>query len=238
MSALTKEKIPNSEAENKIKDDLEILGIFKAFLQKKEKLWLWQKSFQQGQQRIVHYAIVKKIDPFKKIIELRPNNSTGFKLTNAQEPIFIYSGQRGVAVKVLMREFNPQFISFNLPSSLNLLSRDFLSNLQLVEKENEELHQHQRETPRIQTKGCKFLGLKRKDENLQSPLLNYELYDMSKGGLAFEVYDPAEFAKGERVIIISVDGKELPNFIDGEVASVKQLDGLEIFKVGVKFILK
>lgn len=237
MGAIKKELPAETEQDKKIKDDLEILGIFKAFLQKKEKLWLWQKNASSGQQRVVHYAIVKKIDPFKKIIELRPNNTTGFRLTDSQEPIFLYSSSRGVAVKVIMREYNSQFISFSIPSSLNNLSRDFLANLELVEKENEALHHHERKAPRVQTKGSKYLGLKRKEGALLSPILNYELYDMSQGGLAFEVYDPAEFTRGDQLVVFSIDGKELPKSIEGEVVSVRQMEQPDVFKVGVKFLI-
>jgi hypothetical protein len=238
MNALKKELPPSSEPPKQIKDDLEILGIFKAFLQKKEKLWLWQKSSQAGLQRVVHYAIVKKIDPFKKIIELRPNNSSGFKLSNSKEPVFICSSQRGVAVKVLMREYNSQFISFSIPTSINNLSRDFLTNLELVERENEAIHQHERQSVRVQTKGNQHLGLKRRDGENLSPLLNYELYDMSQGGLAFEVYDPAEFSLKDRILVLSIDGKEMTTPIEGEVVSVRQLENQDIFKVGLKFITK
>lgn len=235
MTALKKEKDGPSD-DRRIDDDLEILGIFKGFLQRKEKLWLWQKADDEASQRIVHYGIVKKIDPFKKLIELRPNNSTGFKFTDDKAPIFLYSSKRCVALKTLMREYTPDFISFSFPKLLNAIKGDLLQNLQLVEKENESLHVHERQAPRVQAKGTQFIGMKRILEGHLSPLLTYELYDISQGGMAFEVYDPAEFAIADKIQVLSIDGKPLPKTLHGKVVSVRQLPDADIFKIGVQFV--
>lgn len=224
-------KGPVNEA---IEDDLEIIGIFKAFLQRKEKLWVWQKSPDGKSQRVVHYALVKKIDSIKKMIELRPNNTNGFLFADPKLPLYVYSNKRCVALKSQMRECTKEFISIPLPKRLNGISGEQLQNLELIEKENEQQFQHQRQSPRLLAKEDQVLALKRKTENSTTPIQHYKLYDMSQGGLAFEVYDPTEFIKDEELIFVSLAGKMFQKEIHGRVVSVRQMSD-DTFKVGVEF---
>ncbi len=230
MSNEASEKTPS----HVITDDLEIIGIFKAFLQRKEKLWLWQKK-DTGAQRIVHYGLVKKIDGVKKFIEIRPNNTTGFKL-NPKEPLFLYSTKRSVALKCMMRECEKDFLVLAIPARLNFIQGDFLQNMELVEKENEQAHAHERKAPRKQANDDQIIGLRRQLGSEVSSVLIYKFYDISQGGMAFEVYDPAEFVIGDEVVVLYIDDKPLKEGIKGKVVSVRQLpDNPETFKIGVQF---
>jgi hypothetical protein len=218
-----------------IDDDLEIIGIFKGFLQRKEKLWIWQRSPDGKSQRLVHYAIVRRIDSIKKFIELRPNNTQGFFIKDKELPLFVFSNIRKVALKTYVRECTNEFLTFPLPQKLNAIVGDQLQDLELIERENEELHEHERGSPRIQAKVAQTLMLRRLSAPPKSPLAHYNLYDISQGGLSFEVYDPAEFLVDEKLTFLSLDGKPFAKELIGIVSSIRQLQE-GIFKVGIKFI--
>lgn len=233
------EKLREKPAANPqlITDDLEIIGIFKAFMQRKEKLWTWQSTAELKGKRVVHYSIVKRVDPLKKLIELKPNNRSGFRFTSGDE-IFLFSKIRSIAIKLKVREMGPEYIVLALPAKLNLIHGDFLRNIELVEKENEGANKHLRAVPRLQANEEQLVGVRRSSasESDYRPLEFYELHDMSQGGLSFHVSDPAEFTVGDYVQIDHLNGKELKARIEAKVASVRVLEEADdLFKVGVAF---
>jgi hypothetical protein len=234
------EKLKEKPAANPqlITDDLEIIGIFKAFMQRKEKLWTWQTAATGKSRRVVHYSIVKRVDPLKKTIELKPNNRSGFHFTSSDE-IFLFSKVRSIAIKLKVREMGPEFIVLVLPVKLNTIHGDFLKNIELVEKENEDAHKHMRTVPRVVALEEQLVGIRRKtdSESQYQPLEFYGLHDMSQGGLSFHVSDPAEFTVGDTVQVEHLNAKELKTALAGKVASVRLLeDNEELFKVGVAFL--
>lgn len=234
MEKLREKPVANSQL---ITDDLEIIGIFKAFMQRKEKLWTWQSAGDQKEKRVVHYSIVKKVDPFKKSVELKPNNRSGFRFKSGDE-IFLFSKIRSIAIKLKVREMGPEFIVLSLPAKLNLIHGDFLKNIELIEKENEGANKHLRAAPRMQTNEEQLVALRRKrpSDSEYCPLEFYELHDMSQGGFSFYVNDPAEFTVGDYVQMESLNGKELKVIIEGRIASVRVLEQEnDLFKVGVAF---
>ena len=221
--------------DNFIIDDLEIIGIFKSFFQTKEKLWSWQQKFNAQGIRPVHFCMIRKIDVIKKFIEIVPNNSSGFKFTPGEE-IFIFSRERGLAVKIKPREMEGPYLVIPLPTRLSKLAPDFVSKISLVEADNEEANLTNRAAPRKKA-GEKMATIKKLGD-AEGQVNFFDLYDISPGGMGFTVEDPAEFAKGETVQLIAIDGKALPKPVEGTITAVRQMDdefGGDLFKVGVKF---
>lgn len=220
-----------------ITDDLEIIGIFKEFARTRKSLWAWQQTPDQTGKRPVHFITIKKVDAIKKTIVVYPNNSDGFRFTKDSE-IFLFCSIRGLAIKTAVREFEKDFLTIPLPKKLNILSKEFLEKIELVERENENNHKHERVAPRSQAKTGQLVGIDKLNpslETLRSELFN--LYDISAGGMGFMVHDPAEYTPGDKIRVTHVDGKALPKHLYGEVMAVRQIEGesVDTFKVGVKF---
>ena len=223
-----------------ISDDMEVYGFLKAMAARKEKLWSWQsRDENDGTSRAVHYAIIRKVDLIKKTIEIVPNNSTGFRFS-ADKDLFLYSTVKGVALKIKIREFDPFYITFSTPPRLNVLSKDFLTNIELVEKENEVANKHKRNVPRVKPKAMQGVSINK--ITASNKLMKfYQLYDISAGGMGMLVDDPAEFEVGEKLEVLSINEKDLPKPITGQVMAIRQMSEDESefsdqFKVGVKFI--
>ncbi len=220
-----------------ITDDLEIIGIFKEFARNRKNLWAWQQNVDQNGKRPVHFITIKKVDAIKKTIIVFPNNSDGFRFTKGSE-IFLFCSDRGFAIKTPVRELEKDFITIPLPARLNILSKEFLEKIELVERENEDKNKHKRNAPRSQAKSGQLVGIDKlgpEGQVTRSDVFN--LYDISAGGMGFMVHDPAEFATGDKVKVTHVDAKLLPKELHGEVVAVRQVEGevLETFKIGVKF---
>ncbi len=226
------------EAEKKfITDDLEIIGIFKEFARSRKNLWAWQHNVDKNGKRPVHFITIKKVDPIKKTIVVFPNNSDGFRFSKGSE-IFLFCSDRGLAIKTPVRELEKDFITIPLPVRLNILSKEFLEKIELVERENEDKNKHKRVAPRSQAKEGQLVGIEKlgaDDKVTRADVFN--LYDISAGGMGFMVHDPAEFTEGDKVRVTHVDAKPLPKQLVGQVMAVRQVEGeiLETFKVGVKF---
>jgi len=219
-----------------INDDLEIAGVLKALSQTKTKLWCWQNTKVNGL-RPVHYCQIQKVDQIKKLFYIKPTNKNGFRFVE-KEPIFIFAQQRCIACKLDIRDLNKQGITLGLPDKLNVLDETFIDQVQLVEKEDEVANEHKREVPRKTANSGQMVGVRKIDsETGELDTLDfYTLYDMSKGGMGLKSSDPAEFQPGDKVGIVSVDGKSLAKRIEGVVMSVRQTeDIIESFKVGIKF---
>tara|TARA_R110000868_G_scaffold42681_8_gene144062 strand:- start:380 stop:1066 length:687 start_codon:yes stop_codon:yes gene_type:complete len=226
-----------SDQKKFITDDLEIIGIFKEFAKSRKCLWAWQQNLDESGKRPVHFITIKKVDPIKKTIIVFPNNSDGFRFTKGSE-IFLFCSDRGLAIKTPVREFEKDFITIPLPARLNVLSKEFLQKIELVERENEDRNKHKRAAPRSQAKTGQLVGIDRIDEyeqTIRSDL--HSLYDISAGGMGFMVHDPAEFAVGDLVRVTHVDGKKLPKELIGSVVAVRHLEDevIDTFKIGVKF---
>ena len=220
-----------------ITDDLEIIGIFKEFAKSRKHLWAWQQNPDASGKRPVHFIHIKKVDVIKKTIVVMPNNADGFRFTKGAE-IFLFCSERGLAIKTPVRELEKDYLTIPMPMRLNLLSKEFLEKIELVEKENEESNLHKRTAPRSQAKSGQFVGIDKIDENhkvIRADL--YELYDISAGGVGFKVHDPAEFATGDLIRVSHVDGKPLGKPLVGSVVAVRQMEDelTDTFKIGVKF---
>ncbi|MBH46790.1 MAG: hypothetical protein CME71_01325 [Halobacteriovorax sp.] len=226
-----------TEQKKFITDDLEIIGIFKEFARSRKCLWAWQQNLDASGRRPVHFITIKKVDPIKKTIVVYPNNSDGFRFSKGSE-IFLFCSDRGLAIKTSVRELEKDFITIPLPPRLNVLSKEFLQKIELVERENEDSNKHKRAAPRSQAKTGQLVGIDKIDKNEQTIRSDlHALYDISAGGMGFMVNDPAEFSVGDRVRVTHVDGKKLPKELIGNVVAVRHLEEevVDTFKIGVKF---
>ena len=219
----------------KIEDELEIAGILKAFYMNKKKLWCWQ-NVSNGDKRPVHFCLIQKVDVLKKNFRIRPTNKDGFTFDKDQ-PIFIFSKERNVAFSLNILEYDKFTFLLPIPEKVIQLDDEYITKLEIVEKEDEESNLHKRSHERKIITKERRVGLRKlQDDGQWSTLILHKLYDMSKGGLGIIVKDPAEFKIGTKVIIQSIDGKELPNEYNGTIVSIRQIeDSEDTFKVGIKF---
>lgn len=217
-----------------ISDDIEIIGVFKTFIQSKEKVWVWQKNISKATgRRPVHLAFVKKIDPIKRVIEIRPTNKGGFKFDHGEE-IFLYSATRYVAVKILVKSRELETLTFTIPDRLNILDQNFMMRVGILEKEDAEKFKHMRTIPRKEAKNNQMVTIKRMNG---AEVRSHFLHDMSGGGMGFVVEDPGEYEIGESIEVENIDGKPLSRQVKGKVVAIRQMDDRELgqFKVGVRF---
>jgi hypothetical protein len=224
-----------SDKKDQVTDEFEIHSFFRVLNQTRDKIWLWQKELVDGK-RLVQYGVVKKVDLIKNIVHVSPCSSKGFKFKTLEE-FFFYDAQKSLAFKFKARELTKDMMIVPIPASFHKLSSDFLKNVELVEKENEEKFKHLRGAPRVQPKGEQFVSLIRvKEDESYSPLEVFSLYDISGGGMGIKIEDPSEFDLGEVVEVKSINENEVPKAMVGEVVSIRQNEEeSNEFKVGVKF---
>ncbi len=216
-----------------ITDEFDIHSFFRVLNQSKSKVWLWQK---EDNQRVVQYAMVRKVDLIKKVIHISPCSSKGFKFKSIQN-FFFYNSINSKAFKFTARDLSRDMIIFPIPKEIQTVTREFLKDVELVEKEDEDKFKHLRNAPRVQPSDKQTVSIKR--INIHSEFSQHEkftLYDISSGGMGIQVSDPAEFDIGELIEVIKINSKAVPKEISGEVVSIKQcVDKLDGFKIGVKF---
>lgn len=223
------------DKKNQINDEFEIHSFFRVLYQTRDKVWLWKKELVNGK-RIVQYGIVKKVDLIKGIIHVSPCSSKGFKFESTED-FFFYDSNRSIAFKFKARELTTDMIVVPIPKSFHKVSSDFLKDVELVEKENEEKFKHLRNTPRVQSTGDQFISLVRLNtDGSQSMTEVFSLYDISGGGMGFRIDDPSEFDLNEVIEVRSVNEKEVPKQMVGDIVSIRQDENdSSAFKVGVKF---
>ncbi len=99
--------------------------------------------------------------------------------------------------------------------------------------EEERLYGGLREAPRLRAKGDRKLRVRAPGAQ---EAIEYVLFDLSRGGLAFICDDGARFRPGAIIHVTEVEGSHLDQPLVGEVMSVRPLDGGSGHKVGVKFV--
>lgn len=216
-----------------ITDDLEIIDFFRVLMKSKEKLWVWQQTATDSGDRPVHFCTVRKFDVLKKSIELTPMTEDGFIFKSDIKELFLYSRGRNIAFKFSPRELESHYIMLGIPNRLNYLSEDFAAKINLVEAEDEDAQMHKRQQPRKvagenQTVKLLRLGQERPQQ--------FQLYDISAGGMALKSPDPGVFKKGDHLTIVSINSNPLPQEITGKVVSIRHMTDDDLFKVGVQFI--
>ncbi|WP_372656160.1 PilZ domain-containing protein [Halobacteriovorax sp.] len=214
-------------------DEFDIHSFFRVLNQNKTKIWLWQRD---DTRRIVQYAMVRKVDLIKKVIHISPCSSKGFKFKTIQD-FFFYNAENSKAFKFTARDLSRDMIIFPIPKAIQTVTKEFLKDVELVEKENEDKFKHLRNTPRVQPNSKQTVSIKR--INIHSDFTHqekYTLYDISSGGMGIQVDDPSEFDIGEFIEVLMINSKTVPKSMSGEIVSIKQNDNKsEGFKVGVKF---
>ncbi|EQC44219.1 PilZ domain-containing protein [Bacteriovorax sp. Seq25_V] len=220
-----------------IKDDLEIIGILKGLSNNKTKLWCWQDVIHEDgtKERVVHYVIIQKVDPIKKVFHVRPNVKHGFRFVGDAKT-FILAKERAIAFSFVPRDVGTQYMMIAIPTQVTPVKAEFIQSVELVERENEGKHQHLRAAERKQITSTKMVGIRKYDNEGLLGILDFHfLYDLSAGGLSFRVEDPAEFFKDERIVAVSIDGKNLANPYRLIVRSIREMEDGK-FKVGCQFI--
>ncbi|WP_417335600.1 PilZ domain-containing protein [Halobacteriovorax marinus] len=216
-----------------IHDEFEIHSFFRVLNQSKAKIWLWQRK---DEKRVVQYAVVRKVDLIKQVVHIAPCSSKGFKFTSIDE-FFFFNAQKSLAFKFSARDLTKDMIIFPIPNRILKVSNDFLKNIELVEKENEDKFKHLRNAPRVQPQGQQQVTIKRLLLSGEySHQESFPLYDMSSGGMGIKVIDPSEFDIGDLIQVVAINAKEAPKKMSGEVVSIRQAeDDSSVFKVGIKF---
>jgi len=226
---------------NKIDNYFAVVMTLRTICERGDKVKKKKKSTQEGKPRPVHYGVLHKINETNGRLEFRPFRTSIFRFANAED-LFVYSESESVSFKAKVFNCGELFLICALPSALHILASNLFEDIQLVEREDESAHVHKRETPRKPAKPGQLAGIirmKAENENIKLrdlPLEIFVLHDISTGGMAILVDDPGEFTVNNRVILVTIDAKNLARPIYGRVMSIRKMDGdLDQFKVGVKF---
>ncbi len=221
------------QEDGSITDEFEIHSFFRVLNQNKGRIWLWQRD---EESRIVQYAVIRKVDLIKQIIHISPCSSKGFKFKSIDE-FFFYCADISLAFKFKARDISKEMMIFPIPKKIQKVSKAFLKDVELIEKENEDKFKHLRNSPRVQASSDQSVSLRRVDSYGElSHQQSFLLYDISGGGMGFQVDDPSEFDVGEEIQVVAINSKEVPKKMSGEVVSIRQnSEQLDGFKVGVKF---
>lgn len=206
------------------------LGTLKA---REEKVWLWQESLEDFEKPLVHFGSLFKYDDTKGIGEIKPTSEDGFTFRPEME-INLYCPGYTLWFKFESREVRERKVTFNRPDRMSKLDPEFIQQLELIEIENEKENMHMRQAPRRQAKGEKRVGVQKATDPLER-IREYHLYDMSKSGAGFIVDNPALYERGQKIILLSLDGKALDVPLRGRIMGVRQMDDDEQFKVGIMF---
>lgn len=221
----------SDEDKKEITDDLEIIDLLKVIASSKERVWLWQNIGE----RTVYQATLRKVDQIKKLVQINPTAQKGFQF-ESKDNVFLYSENKLIATKLSIREVESDYIVFSLPKKIMQVSESFVDGLELVERENEGAHAHERSHDRNEIHGEKFVKISFQHEPPSKGTIYY-LNDISAGGMSFRVDDPGAFHKGDLIEVSEMHGKVLDTTMKGEVMSVRELSAAGThYKVGVRFI--
>lgn len=112
-----------------------------------------------------------------------------------------------------------------------LLNNEFDPPVNLDEEDK--LFVDKRESPRARPKIDKFVKVAKIRGS--GPEI-YKLFDLSRGGMGFIIYDENSLAKGEEIHILGFNEFDLDDPLIGKIMSIRPIDGAPSeFKVGVKF---
>ena len=218
---------------NPIKEQNEIDQMIGSLKANEEKVWVWQESLDEDEKPLVHFALLYAYDDIKGVGGLKPTTEEGFNFRPEVE-INLYSAGYTFWFKFAPKEVRDRKVTFSRPERLSRLDNEFIESLELIEIENEEANMHMRQTPRMQAKGDKKVGVQKATDPLER-IREYPLYDMSQTGAGFLVDNPALYERGQKIILKTMSGKKLDAPLRGRIMSVRQMDDDEEFKVGIMF---
>ena len=219
-----------------IEDRIQIVKLLELLSQTKEQLWLWQEE--EGDQRLIHLGVIKRVVEEKNIVMLFSGRTGVHFNFNPTGPIFVYSQNQRMAFQAKRSDSGNEFVNLEMPFKVGVLSAEQCQKLSVIEKENESAHQHKRTHERKHPQAGKVVRVEKvvgEDEVEESG--DYELYDISQGGLSFHVEDPSLFQVGDQLQFLEMDGEVLGKRLQGTVMSVRQVaeDETITLKVGVRF---
>ena len=219
-----------------IQDKNQIVKLLELLSRNKEKLWLWQES--EGDQRLIHLGVIKRVVSEKNIVMLF-SGQTGVHFNfNRTGPVFVYSESQKMAFQAKRSDSGNEYVNLEIPSKVGVLSEEQCQKLSVIEKENESAHQHKRAYERKHPEVGKRVRVEKVLEGGSAEDFGeYDLYDISQGGLSFHIQDPSLFQAGDRVKFVEIAGEILDKKLQGIVMSVRQVDpeNTITLKVGVKF---
>ena len=150
----------------------------------KERLWLWQEK--KKKHRKIHFGVINRIVTEKKIIMLfsgQPGIYFGF---DDKKPVYVYSQEQKVAFQTGFRSVENEFINLEIPLKIGMLTKSQCEKLAVIEMENESAHRHKRVHERKHPEASKYVRIEKIDT--EGDIVNfgdYELYDISQGGISF-----------------------------------------------------
>lgn len=99
--------------------------------------------------------------------------------------------------------------------------------------EEDKMYADKRESPRVRPKAQKLVKVVLKGEEEENL---YDLFDLSRGGMAFITNIPEKYPKGSEVLVVGFDAFDLDDPLIGKVMSHRPLDNSQSdVKVGIKF---
>jgi hypothetical protein len=114
------------------------------------------------------------------------------------------------------------------------LKTDKISTFDSVKKLNEdEIFAAQRAAPRARPKKDKKVTLKLLDSS--EKVFTYSLFDLSTGGMGFNITNRDMFQKNDKLLVTAIDGKDLDKNMIGVIRNIRE-DGPNAFRVGVQFV--
>lgn len=212
-----------------ITDSLKIINILNKLKFNKTQFWSWQKK---DKERNLQFLSIQMIDFYKKTITVTPFYSDKVEISFIKnKPIYLCDKKLGYTFKSEIQYIENHFMILKYPQMINIAKNDLVDKIEIIEKENEESHIHERAHERKQPQSFQFIEVKKND----SSKINFcQLHDLSQGGLSFITDIPSLFSKGEE---IKIRISEKP--ITGIVTSTKELPNqYNSFKVGVQFSKK
>ena len=217
-----------------IDDELEIIDLIRSIHAGKEKLWLWQKV--SDKERMVHLATIRKVDLIEKKFSIGPLSDNGFDFKFGGD-IFLCSKERNIASKITPVKITNNAILLPIPDQIRSLSKALITELPIVEVDNEEGNIKDRQFKRSKAKDHQFAIVKKLNEEQQEGR-KYLVHDISVGGIGLITNEPGEFKTKQKLQIISINYRTPPNPIIGEVLSVRHVEEENFFKVGVQFVME
>ncbi len=198
-----------------------------------EKIWLWQDSLIENEKPTIHFAKLIKDNTKNMYLEFRSLDQHEFQFKPEQN-VNILSPVNFIYIQCSMKRFEAQQVLLNLPKEIHLLSQEIIENWELLPLENELANKHLRLTPRVQSKQSKTIGIQRAIDPMEK-IVEYPLYDMSQTGAGFLIDHPSEFEINQKLIIKTLDGKNIARKIRGEVKGIREMENQKTFKVGLMF---
>ena len=217
---------------HKIKNAKDIETNIKQFYNH-DKIWLWQDSLSENEKPTIYFAKMISDNIKKSHIEFKSINQHAFQFKPEQN-VNILSPNTFTYLECSIKRTESHHVILSIPKECYILSKEILDNWDLLPVENELANKHLRQTPRVQSKSEKTVGIQRATDPMER-VKEYPLYDMSQTGAGFLIDHPSEFETNQKLIIKTLDGKSISRKIRGEVKAIREMEDQNSYKVGLMF---